>query len=65
MEYVIRLPPAEVKSTIFYKSVQLGSYADDINSMGRMKRAVSEVYKELEERAKEVGLNMSVSALVH
>jgi len=29
MQYVIRLPSAEVKSTIFYKSVQLGGYADD------------------------------------
>jgi len=61
LEYVIRLLSAEVKSTIFYKSVQLGGYADDINSMGRMKRAASEVYKELEERAKEVGLNMRVN----
>lgn len=33
------------------------TYADDINTMGRTKRA--EVYEELKERAKEVGLNIS------
>jgi len=35
-------------------------YADDINIMGRTKSPVSEVYKELQERAKEVGLNSTV-----
>jgi hypothetical protein len=30
------------------------------NSMGRMKRAVSEIYRELEERGEEVGLNIRV-----
>jgi len=33
------------------------AYADDINIMGRWKRAVSEVYEELKERAKELALN--------
>jgi hypothetical protein len=33
------------------------TYADDINTMGRTKRA--KVYEELKERAKEVGLNIS------
>jgi uncharacterized membrane protein YkvA (DUF1232 family) len=36
--------------------VQLIGYVDDINILGRMKRAISEVYGELKERAKEVGL---------
>jgi hypothetical protein len=40
--------------------VQLIGFADDINIMGRTKRAISEVYGELTERAKEVGLNISV-----
>jgi phosphoribosyl-ATP pyrophosphohydrolase len=31
--------------------------------MRRMKRAVSEVYEELKERAKEVGLNISVEKI--
>ena len=37
--------------TIFHKSVQLIGYADDINIMGRTKRANSDVYGELKERA--------------
>jgi hypothetical protein len=40
--------------------MQLVGYADDINIMGRMKRAVSEVCKELKGTAKEIGLNISV-----
>jgi hypothetical protein len=40
--------------------VQLIGYADDINIMGRTKRATSMVYKELKDRAKEVGLNINV-----
>jgi len=51
---------AQVKSTIFYKSVQLVGYADDINIMGRMIRPVSEVYEELKERVKEVMVNIRV-----
>jgi len=40
--------------------VQLIGYADDINIMGRTKRAISDVYGELKERAKEVGLIINV-----
>jgi hypothetical protein len=42
----------QVKSTTFYKSVQLIRYADDINIMGREKRAraISEVYVEMREK---------------
>ena len=40
--------------------MQLTGYADDINTMERTKSAVSEVYEELQERAKEVGLNITV-----
>jgi len=43
----------EVKSTIFQKSVQLTGYAENMNVIGRTKRAVSEVYEELKWRAKE------------
>jgi sorting nexin-29 len=50
----------QVTSTIFHKSVQLIGYADDLNIMGRMNRAISEVYGELKERAKEVGLNINI-----
>ena len=47
MEYVTRQLSVETKSTIFYKSVQLIGYADDINIMGRIIRALSEVCEEL------------------
>ena len=61
LEYVIRQLSAQVTSTtILHKSVQLIGYADDTNIMGRTKRAISEVYGELKERAKEVGLNINV-----
>jgi uncharacterized membrane protein YkvA (DUF1232 family) len=40
--------------------VPLIGYADDMNIMGRTKRAVSDVHEELKERAKEVGLNIRV-----
>ena len=50
----------QTTSTIFHKSVQLIGYADDINIMGRTKRTISDVYGELRERAKEVGLIINV-----
>jgi hypothetical protein len=56
LKYVIRKLSVQTTSTIFHKSIQLIGYADDINIMGRMKRAISELYEELKERAKEVGL---------
>jgi len=40
--------------------VQSIGYADDINIVGRTKRAISDVYGELNERAKEVGLIINV-----
>jgi len=46
--------------TIFHKLVKLIGNADDINIMGRTKRAISEAYGELKERAKEVGLIINV-----
>jgi len=53
----------QVKATMLYKSVQLTGCADDIDVMGRMKRAVSEVYEKLTERAKEVVLNIRVEKI--
>ena len=41
LKYVIRLLSVQVKFTIFYITLQLIGYADNINSMGRTKRAVS------------------------
>jgi len=57
---VIRQPSVQTASTIFHKSVQLIGYADDINIMGRTKRVISDVYGEMKERAKEVGLIVNV-----
>jgi hypothetical protein len=50
--HVIRQLPVDVKSTVFYKSVQLIGYTDDTNIIGRTKIFVSEVYEKLQERAK-------------
>ena len=50
----------QTASTVFHKSVQLIGYADDINIIGRTKRAISDVYGELKETAKEVGLIINV-----
>jgi len=58
LEYVVRQLSVEVKSTIFYKSVQLIGYTDDIHNTGRTKRAVPEVHEGLKEKAKETGLNI-------
>jgi hypothetical protein len=60
LEYIIRQLTVQTKSTIFYKSVQLIGYVDNINIMVRTKRAMLEVYSELKETAKEVGLNINV-----
>jgi hypothetical protein len=60
LEYIIRQLSVQTTSTVFHKSVQVLGYADDINIMGRTKRAISEVYGELKERAKEVGLNINI-----
>ena len=40
--------------------MQIIEYADDINIMGRTKRAISEVYGELKERAKKWGLTSTL-----
>jgi hypothetical protein len=52
LEYVIRQLSVQTTSTIFHKSVQLIVNADDINIVGRTRRAISDVYGELRERAK-------------
>jgi hypothetical protein len=60
LEYVIRQLSVQAQATVFYKSVQLIGCADDIHIMGRTKRATLMVYRELKERAKEIGLNVNV-----
>jgi len=52
LEYPIRQLSAGVKSTIFYKSVQVGRYVDDVNITARTKIPVSEAYKQLEDKSR-------------
>jgi hypothetical protein len=49
VEYVIRQLSVQAQAIIFYKSMQLIGYADDINITGRMNTATSLVYRELNE----------------
>jgi len=60
LEYVIRKLSVQTTSAVFHNSVQLIGYADDINIKGITKRVISDVYAELKERAKEVGLIINV-----
>ena len=60
LEYVVRQLSVQTTSTIFHKSEQLIGYADDTNIMVRTKRAISDVYGELKETAKEVRLIINV-----
>jgi mannose/fructose/N-acetylgalactosamine-specific phosphotransferase system component IIB len=55
LEYLIRQLSAQDNSTISYKSVQLTGYAHDMNTMGGTKWAISEIFDELKDTAKEVG----------
>ena len=41
LKYVIRLLSVQVRFRIFYLSLHVIGYADDINSTGRINRAVS------------------------
>jgi len=60
LEYVIRQLSVQTTSAVFHRSIKLIGFADDINIMGRTKMAISDVYGELRERAKEVGLITNV-----
>jgi hypothetical protein len=47
-------------STIFYKSVHLIRYSEDISIMGRRRGAISEIHEGLKKATKKVGLNNNV-----
>ena len=60
LRYVIRLPSLQVKFTVFYMSLQLIWYADDINIMEEWKVLFLKYMKSRErETAKEAELNIS------
>ena len=56
MEAVIRRAGVETSGTIFYKSVQLLAYADDIDIIGTSKRAVTAAFSTIERESAKVGL---------
>lgn len=56
LEKAIRNSQIESTGNIYYKSIQLLGYADDLNIIGRSVAAVKEAYGKLEESAKEIGL---------
>jgi len=56
LQYVIRISGIQTRGTIFYKSVQLKAYADDIVIIGRSLASMKEGFQLLEEASKEVGL---------
>jgi sorting nexin-29 len=60
LKYVIRQLSIQTTSTIFHRSVQLIGYADNINIMRRTMKNISDVYGELKEAPKEVGLIINV-----
>jgi hypothetical protein len=60
LKYVIRKLSIRNTSIIFHKTMKLIIYAGDTNIIGRTKRAISELYEELKERANEVGLIINV-----
>ena len=56
MEGVLRKAGVHRNGTIFYKSVQLLAYADDIDIIGRCKRDVTAAFSAIEKESAKVGL---------
>lgn len=59
LEWVIRKTSVQRNASIATQSVQLLGYADDVNIVGRSFLAAKEVYVELKEAAKDIGLNIN------
>jgi sorting nexin-29 len=51
LEKVIRDAAVNIRGTIFYKSVQILEYADDIDIIGRNQTAIIEAFISLERAA--------------
>jgi len=55
LEKVVRNAGIQTSGTIFYKSVQLLAYADDIDIIARSRMALKEAFLSLERAAGEMG----------
>ena len=58
-EKVVRNAGVQMSGTIFYKSVQLLAYADDIDIIARTRTALKEAFLSLERAAGEMGLQIN------
>ena len=56
LENIIRDAAVKVRGTIFYKSVPILTYADDIDIIGRTQSAMIEAFSSLEKAAKDMHL---------
>ena len=56
MEKVVRDAALNIRGTVFYKSVQIIAYADDIDIIGRTQSAMIEAFSSLEKAAKDMNL---------
>ncbi|KAJ4436862.1 hypothetical protein ANN_16994 [Periplaneta americana] len=61
LHWVITQKGIDPNSTLVYKSVQIVGYADDLHVMGRSLTAIEEVYKDLEQGAAKIGLQINAS----
>ena len=56
LEKVVRDAALNIRGTIFYKSIQIIAYADDIDIIGRTQSAMIEAFNSLEKAAKDMNL---------
>ena len=56
LEKVVRDAALNIRRTIFYKSVQILAYADDIDIIGRTQSAMIEAFNSLEKAARDMNL---------
>lgn len=61
LEHTIRQIPIDTKGTLFFKSTQLVAFADDINILSRSAQRAKETLLNLDDAAKEVGLQINES----
>ncbi|XP_054085666.1 LINE-1 retrotransposable element ORF2 protein isoform X1 [Zeugodacus cucurbitae] len=59
LEKIIRAAELNREGTIFYKSVQLLAYADDIDIIGSNNRAVCSAFSRMDKEAKRMGLEVN------